>query len=324
VLKLRTLTGACVSAALLTSCGQNSDLSLARPSSAVRLLRVKMVFKYTGSSQTFVVPSYVTEITVVARGASGAGYESSAGYAIGGLGAGLTAAIPVTPGETLTVYVGGEGQPGGNHGGGGGFNGGGSAGSYAFGGGGSSDVRTAKGRLKDRVVVAAGGGGGGEGWGNYSYSGSSSDCFAGAGGNGGSSGGGSGGNGSCSGSGSGGGGLRQSGGGGGAGGIGRNKYYRCSGASGTGGALLYGGDGSSFCAGSGGGGGAGYYGGGGGGSGDYLEGATSTYSSGYSFGAGGGGGGGGSSYVEKSAKHVVYHPGVWNGNGEVVISWRPS
>jgi hypothetical protein len=212
VLKLRTLTGACVSAALLTSCGQNSDLSLARPSSAVRLLRVKMVFKYTGSSQTFVVPSYVTEITVVARGASGAGYESSAGYAIGGLGAGLTAAIPVTPGETLTVYVGGEGQPGGNHGGGGGFNGGGSAGSYAFGGGGSSDVRTAKGRLKDRVVVAAGGGGGGEGWGNYSYSGSSSDCFAGAGGNGGSSGGGSGGNGSCSGSGSGGGGgLRQSG-----------------------------------------------------------------------------------------------------------------
>ncbi|MGB8964955.1 MAG: glycine-rich protein [Candidatus Cybelea sp.] len=86
----------------------------------------------------------------------------------GGNGGIVTATIAVTPGETLAIFVGGEGtgdtsncSPGSD----GGFNGGGAGGSENYclngtGGGGASDVRQGGDELGDRVIVAGRGGGG--------------------------------------------------------------------------------------------------------------------------------------------------------------------
>jgi hypothetical protein len=122
-------------------------------------------FSYTGKPQQFKVPQNVSKVTVDALGARGAGTN--------GAGARVLATIPVTPGETLAVYVGGQGDAAN-----GGYNGGASggastAGHGGFGGGGASDVRAAGDKLSDRILVAAGGGGGG------------SDSFVGASGGGG-------------------------------------------------------------------------------------------------------------------------------------------
>jgi hypothetical protein len=119
-------------------------------------------FKYTGHRQTFEVPAGVTAIKVRAFGASGGG--STGGYgqeSMGGVGGSVKATIPVTPGEKLAVFVGGEGTTAG------GFNGGGNGGSTQVsggnggGGGGASDVRQGGDGLANRVVVVGGGGGGG-------------------------------------------------------------------------------------------------------------------------------------------------------------------
>ena len=81
----------------------------------------------------------MTELKVVVRGAEGAiGSRDTGPISHGGR---VHAVIPVTPGETLVVYVGGDAT-----GSTGGFNGGadGGAGSYSadgYGGGGASDVR---------------------------------------------------------------------------------------------------------------------------------------------------------------------------------------
>ena len=87
-------------------------------------------FKYTGKEQTFTVPAGVTSVKIVAAGASGPSGTYYYGSYHGGNGGMVTATIPVTPGETLAVFVGGEGgtaKYGTN--GTGGFNGGGSGGS---------------------------------------------------------------------------------------------------------------------------------------------------------------------------------------------------
>src|SRR5437868_631623 len=89
-------------------------------------------FEFTGAAQSFVVPANVCSITVDASGAEGAANSAtnSLGGSIPGLGGEATATIPVTPGETLSVMVGGQGEPGvnGSGPGAGGFNGGGSGG----------------------------------------------------------------------------------------------------------------------------------------------------------------------------------------------------
>jgi hypothetical protein len=170
--------------------------------------------------------------------------------------------LPVTPGQTLYVEVGGDG------GFEGGFNGGGTS-VFGDGGGGASDIRTDPstdpGSLASRLLVAGGGGGGGF-WSGVG------DCVS-QGGTGGSAGVDGGDGGSC-------GGLTPATGGsagvsaaGGSGGI----PLGLPGSLGTGGA-------GGFSAGSGGGG---LYGGGGGGKGDRIIGAST----------GGGGGGGGSNLV---------------------------
>ena len=131
------------------------------------LLATVYPFAYTGTEQTFSVPEGVSSVTVTAAGGSGGwsgdygGSRSSPGF--GGL---IVAMVSVAPLSTLYVYVGGAG----NYGLGmnyGGYNGGGNASVWynswyyqiGGGGGGASDVRTVKGSLNSRLVVAGGGGG---------------------------------------------------------------------------------------------------------------------------------------------------------------------
>ena len=191
-------------------------------------------FGFTGATQSFVVPAGVTEVSVAALGAQG---DGSCGSGPAGLGGSTTGTIPVTPGETLVVVVGGAGTscagPGGFNGGGPGGTGGRAGGD----GGGASDVRQGGSALANRVIVAGGSGGLAEG------NGGGSTGQAGEGGSGG-----------------GGGGTQSMGGGSGlsCGGCGNGAL----------GALGAGGAGGAGCGGypsGGGGGGGGYYGGGGGG-----------------------------------------------------------
>jgi len=115
-----------------------------------------VVFNYTGIAQSWTVPTGVTEIQILAKGAQGGG---SLGY--GGMAEGT---LNVTPGEQLYVYVGGQGLVGSAVDGG--FNGGGYSGNLPTGmngasgsGGGASDVRKGGQSLTNRVIVAGGGGG---------------------------------------------------------------------------------------------------------------------------------------------------------------------
>jgi Glycine rich protein len=127
-------------------------------------------FIYTGKEQEFKVPAEVTSVHVTAvGGAGGSGFPVQNPGGAGGLGAVVSANLGVTPGHTLYVEVGGEGETAeGGSTGKGGFNGGGNESSTGGGGGGgASDVRTesrteAK-TLESRLLVAAGGGGGGQG-----------------------------------------------------------------------------------------------------------------------------------------------------------------
>ena len=124
---------------------------------------VSETFNYTGGVQTWTVPAGVTQVTIDVFGAK-AGNES----AVGGNGGQATATIAVTPGDTLTIVVGGMSQSpflGGSPIGG--FNGGGNGGApfslpaaySGSGGGGASDVRIGGTDLANRVIVAGGGGG---------------------------------------------------------------------------------------------------------------------------------------------------------------------
>lgn len=116
-------------------------------------------FSYTGGMQTFVVPACVNIISVDMSGAQGGGNASVS--APGGMGGRVQTDIPVTPGQTLYIFVGGMGSEtsaAGYNGGGNGF--GGAAGTPGGGGGGASDIRVGGTTLSDRIVVAGGGGGG--------------------------------------------------------------------------------------------------------------------------------------------------------------------
>lgn len=126
-------------------------------------------FSYTGSVQTFTVPTGVTSISIQAYGAQGGGNTTY----LGGQGGYASGDLAVTPGQVLNIYVGGAGSDGAgtaNCAVQGGFNGGGNtgatccsnAGGGAGSGGGASDVRLAGNTLNDRVIVAAGGGGAGD------------------------------------------------------------------------------------------------------------------------------------------------------------------
>ena len=145
----------CVALALLTGCGGNASTRVVPVSAAPDFLRGQKTFHYIDAAQHFRVPARVRQINVDARGAKGAGSQ----LVFGGR---VRAIIPVTPGERLVVYVGGDasGLKGGFNGGGDGALGG--VGEYSgSGGGGATDVREAGATLADRIVVAGGGGGNG-------------------------------------------------------------------------------------------------------------------------------------------------------------------
>lgn len=291
-----------VLAALLSACGGGSSVPVEAGSRFVGATGPKhhQTFSYTGAEQTFIVPAGVTRLTVIARGGEGIG-RFVHGEGTPGFPGRVYAIIRVHPGRKLHVFVAASGLDGG-------FNGGGAGGSGHGGfGGGASDVRLGGDRLKDRIIVAAGGGTAG---------GCTLYCYA----NGGDGGGLSGRPGSGYGSGyyggGGGGGTQSAGGVGGTGGKG--KQSSGNGQPGGNGALGLGGNGGAGQAGlAGGGGGGGYYGGGGGG------GSSDASSSGVYRGSGGGGGG--SSYVEPSAITSRMWTG-WraygNGDGLITFSWK--
>jgi hypothetical protein len=129
-------------------------------------------FAFTGAAQSYQVPAGICSVSIVAIGASGGQWTPNSHELEGqaGLGGMVSARVPVTPGSSLTVLVGGQGAPG--MGGAapsvppaaGGFNGGGNGGEAeaprAFnagggGGGGASSVM-----VGSTPLVVAGGGGG--------------------------------------------------------------------------------------------------------------------------------------------------------------------
>jgi hypothetical protein len=303
----RCALGICAAAAMLAGCGGHAGSGVVPINVAPDSLPYHQTFHYAGKKQSFKVPAGVTQLKVVARGAEGAiGSRDTGPIAYGGR---VHAVIPVTPGETLVVYVGGDAS-----GSIGGYNGGGAGTSNSiyiksYGGGGATDVREGGNSLPDRILVAGGGGG----------QGGADNARHGLGGEGG---------GSAAGNGTHGWGGRTEyrrlhvygmGGTGGTqdgGGIGGRAGYGGygSGDRGASGSLGMGGAGGQGQFGGGGGAGGGYFGGGGGGGGgwDYGD-----------YEGGGGGGGGGSSYAESSASNVRF----WRGwkqsahNGLVVFSW---
>ena len=222
-------------------------------------------FSYTGAVQKYVVPNGVTQLDLQVWGAEGGkgSYSSSTSLYAGGKGGYSEGTIPVNPGDTLFVYVGGKGEDASGASAvytpRGGFNGGGNAGSHTYssytyqggGGGGGTDIRVNSTALGARAIVAGGGGGGA-----YSYVGGSGGGATGGAGNN---------TGAATYYGQGG---TQTGGGSGStsgSAYGTNTTYNVNGQSGSFGQGGNGGQGTS-CTG-GGGGGGGWYGGGGGKSG---------------------------------------------------------
>lgn len=243
-------------------------------------------FSYTGTVPTFTVPQNVTSLTILVLGAQGG---NGATYT-GGLGASMQGTFTVTPGQIISIMVGGQG------------------GSSCLGGGGGGTFVASNGAL---LIAAGGGGGGGISQnpapayvmnattgqnGNAGWYAQANSETAGAGGTGG----GGGGTYCCNPTGGGGGGYSGNGTSGAAGG---GNSYLNGGAGGnptsSGGAGGYGGGGGGECNWDGGGGGGGYSGGGGG----------------YFWGGGGGGG----SY--NNGTNQNNNAGVQSGNGQVVFTW---
>jgi hypothetical protein len=98
----RFALGVCVATAMLAGCGGAAVSSgVVSMNAAPDHLPNHRSFYYTGRAQNFRVPASVTHITVVGRGAHGAGSPAVDGGRV-------HAVIPVTPGEKLVVYVGGD------------------------------------------------------------------------------------------------------------------------------------------------------------------------------------------------------------------------
>jgi Glycine rich protein/Abnormal spindle-like microcephaly-assoc'd, ASPM-SPD-2-Hydin len=262
---LAALLLACVLAALVLSISPARASAQPAPD-ASSSPAVAQSFGYSGSVQTYTVPAGVNSLQVSATGGSGTGYY----HADGGAGGTVNATIPATPGQTLDIYVGGNGGTPNGYSAPGGYNGGGSSGPFAGSGGGATDIRTSQNDLSSRILVAGGGGGAGPG------NGAGNDA---PGGNAGYP---AGADGSSSYGTPGGGGTQQTGGAGGpsSGGGYQGGTYGGFGSGGTG--AFSGGTG-------GGGGGGGYYGGGG--------------------ASGSSGGGGGSDYVAGGAYNTTYSTG---------------
>jgi gliding motility-associated-like protein len=245
-----------------------------------------IIYDYTGGDQTFDVPAGVTCIDVLLWGAGGGSGDNTDG-GNGGGGAFVRGSVGVTPGQTLTVMVGGGGSKGSVSGGGNyqmtSVYGGGGRGRSENRGGGGGGGRSAI-RLGTAEWATAAGGGGGAGSGS---SGGDGTRYCGGGG------------GALNGNGTRGG--DRSGCSTGAGGCGGTPTAPQSCTGGADGTQFIGGDGEDI--------GNQTYGGGGGGSGYYggEGGATGGNNS--------GGGGGGSSYILPTAISVSSDAGSSGGTG---------
>jgi titin len=165
--------------ALLASAAAIGALLVASPQAAVAgPTVVTQTFSYTGSTSSFTVPANITSLTVTITGGEGGngGADATPAPPAGGYRGVVTGTLAVTPGQTLTVAVGGGGATGASQrnsnnasaatGGTnplGSYNGGtggkaGANGSSGFGGaGGAASVL----RVNGTDVVGAGGGGNG-------------------------------------------------------------------------------------------------------------------------------------------------------------------
>ncbi len=120
----------------------------------------------TPGTSIYTVSSGVTQLSIAAVGAAGGGWCANGG---GGRGASVSGTFPVSPGEQVTVSVGGVGGVCGATNTPGGIGGGGSASGFAGGGGGASGVSIGTGPAtpgSELLVAGAGGGaslGGGAG-----------------------------------------------------------------------------------------------------------------------------------------------------------------
>lgn len=270
-------------------------------------------FGFTGGEQVVTVPAGVHSLTVYLSGAQGGAGRSGAGTiggspnspgGTGGLGGRVRGTLAVTPGATLSIWVGGQGSQAINPGG---------IGQGVDGiGGGATDLRLGGNGIGNRVGIAGGGGGGGNaGW-------STANVIA--GGAGGVGGGGTGGAGADV---PGGPGPYGGGGGavgtGGAGGGGCGSFPATAGNAGNGnGGDSFNFSGSFVGAGFGGGGGGGAtVGAGGGGAG------VGTVSCQQNWNGGGGGGAGGSSGAT-GLTGVVINNGVQAGNGAALVCFAQS
>ena len=286
---LRRLVGVGVAGGLVLA-GVTAPLDAAQAADGAAGHTHAATFDYTGAPQTWTVPANVSSATFDVYGAQGGGLRGIFSDTPGGRGGEAKATLPVRPGNTMTIVVGGAGlpvkcgdaftpTPGG-------YNGGGAAARSPYlstdclgaSGGGASDVRVGGTSPFDRVLVGGGGGG---------NSGGSCGLFTPATG---APGGGVNGETAC----------------GQGGGLGAAPYGR------GGGKLAVGGAGASpfmydtsppVTTAGGGGGGGGYYGGGGGGNG---------------FTPGPYGGGGGSGFGPAG---TVYSTGAREGNGRVTITY---
>jgi hypothetical protein len=289
----RALTVACLatSSALAAGAGALAG-GTAAGATASQITQYTESFSYTGTVQPVTVPLGVSSVTITADGGSGgaAGPVAIIG-GTPGLGASVTAVVPITGRTTLSLYVGQQGSAGTTGGEG---VGGSSSGALTAGGNGSlgdpenSDQDNGGGGGGASVVdvgntpliVAGGGGGAGAGdfyFANLAYGGSGGDAGAtpDTGGYGGGTYGGPGGP-----------------GGGAATGTGQSAFDVVPGTTG---------------------GGAGGEGGG------YANGGNAG-APGFGLPGGGGGGGAGDSYAASNVNDVVYGSAP-AGNGSITVSW---
>jgi hypothetical protein len=282
---------------------QGCDSTLIDSVTVINCPSGSVTFSFTGSQQTWTVPSCVTSATFEvygAQGTNGGGAQGGVG-GLGGLAQGQLTNL--TGGEILYVFVGGQN----------GYNGGGAAGSGGGSGGGASDIRRGGTALANRIIIGGGGGGGGGTGAN------DGGCAQNGGGNGGAGGGGAGANGAP--------GSHNNSGFGATLGSGGNRGNGCSCCLGVNGSSN-GQGGSSYnysmgcncslgcqaqAGGGGGGGGLQVGGGGGGGS------LGTTGCSGNSTGGGGGGAGGSSS--TSGVQNGTTTNGVRTGNGLITITY---
>jgi len=244
-------------------------------------------FDFADSIQIFSIPDDVCYIEFDVQGASGSADGGNLG--IPGKGGQVTGIMPVVPGQTLLIYVGGMaiGSNGGFNGGGYGGSAAGAGGPNGGGGGGASDIRIDT----QRWVVAGGGGGCGgytgvSGGNGGDLSGQAGTDGAGFGGGGGTQ-------------------INGGSGGAGAGDCGTNGIPGSWSQGGRGGDATCG---SGF--GAGGGAGGGYYGGGRGGGAPYL----------FCCPDWAGGGGGGSSFANPYIIDAVQTQGFKSGNGQITLT----